>query len=128
MKRLLHCVSPCVAVLLVSLVVVQPVLAGLLCAVPAGTCPMAITDMGPGCGLGSRMASDASPRIDYVHRVSRSLASVALPASTKVFAPSIVNFPVDNLPEARVSRFLVGQIPAETSSPPIYIRNRVFRI
>jgi len=122
MKRLFHPV----AVLLVGLVAMQPALAGLLCAAPAAPCPMAITDMGPSCGLASQ-SSDGSSRL-AVHPVSRTQASVALPATTKASAPATATTPFEALPEPRPSLSAAGRAPAEASSPPIYIRNRVFRI
>ncbi len=123
MRRLFQCV----AVVVIGLVAAQPALAGLLCAAPAATCPMAISDMGPSCGLAS-LPADASPRTGYVHPIARSMASVALPATQKAAAPATPNTPFEALPEPRPSLLTIGQAPAAASSPPIYIRNRVFRI
>ena len=115
-----------VAVMLVGLVAAQPTLAGLLCAAPAAPCPMAITDMAPSCGAASQLTVGA-PRL-IVHTLSRSMASVALPATQKTAAPAAPNVPIEVLPEPRPSLLAIGETPAAASSPPIYIRNRVFRI
>jgi hypothetical protein len=124
MKRLFQLV----AVLLVGLVAAQPALAGILCAAPAAPCPMAITDMGPSCGLASAVEAGASHRTGRIQAIPRSMASVALPVTTKTIAPVAVQGPIDALPEPRPVLLAPGQAPTEASSPPIYIRNRVFRI
>src|ERR1700692_3613787 len=102
MKRLFQPV----AVLLVGLVAAQPALAGVLCAAPAAPCPMAITDMGASCGLASHANAGASP------------------PATKPRPPPPPDTPFDALPEPCPSLLAIGQAPGETSSPPIYIRNR----
>ena len=117
-----------VAVLLVGLVAAQPALAGALCAAPVTPCPMAFTDTGPSCGLVSGVAGGASQRTGIVHAILRSMASVALPAASKAAAPATPDAPFEASPEPRPSLLAIGQVPGETSSPPIYIRNRVFRI
>jgi hypothetical protein len=124
MKRLFQPV----AVLLVSLVAAQPALAGILCAAPAAPCPMAITDMGPSCGLASQVAAGASQQTGRIQAIPRSMASVALPAASKATAPAALDSPFEALPAPRPSLLAIGQAPGESSSPPIYIRNRVFRI
>ena len=124
MKRLFHPV----AVLLVGLVAAQPAFAGFLCTAPAAPCPMAITDMGPSCGIAVQTAAGASQRTGRIHAIPRSMASVALPASSKAAAPAIADVRIEALPEPRPALFARGRATAEASSPPIYIRNRVFRI
>jgi hypothetical protein len=117
-----------VAVLLVGLVAAQPALAAALCAAPVAPCPMAFTDTGPSCGLAVAVEAGSSHRTGIVYSILRSMASVALPATTKTVAPAALQGPIEALPEPRPSLLAIGQAPAETSSPPIYIRNRVFRI
>ncbi len=117
-----------VAVVILGIVAVQPALAGLLCHVPASPCPVAITDMGPSCGMVSQAASVRSPFTSSVRAIFRSSASVALPATQKAPTHAIPAASFEAIPEPHPALFTVGRGPAEASSPPIYIRNRVFRI
>jgi len=123
MKRLLQPI----ALLLIGLVAMQPGLAGLLCAAPAAPCPMAISDIGPSCG-GLVHAESRGATTAKVHGVPRSIASAALPATRKVLALAAPDASVETLPELPAVKLASAAAPAQAKSPPIYLRNRVFRI
>jgi hypothetical protein len=124
MKRLLQPV----AVALMGLVAIQPAAAGFFCGAPAAPCPLAITDMGPHCGALSKADLEGSRQTAQVRAIPRTMASVALPATRKALAVAVVDAPVEALPVPAAAAFVDAQTDARAKSPPIYIRNRVFRI
>jgi len=117
-----------VAVAIIGVVAMQPGLAGLLCAAPTAPCPMVISDMGPNCGGVSKADLDGSRPAVSVHAIPRSMASVALPATRKAVGFAVPNAPVEALPATPSASFVRAPAPARAESPPIYLRNRVFRI
>ena len=124
MKRLFQFM----AIAMAGLVAAQPALAGLLCAAPVSACPVAMTDMGPGCPMAGRMAADNCPLTAYLRAMPQSLASVASPARPKVESPAGAQSSTFVLPTVVGSRLASGAAAAEASSPPLYLLNRVFRI
>jgi hypothetical protein len=123
MKRLLHSV----AALMIGLVGLQPAV-GLLCRAPAAPCPLAFSDVGPHCGAVSKADLDGSGQAAQVRPVGRSMASVALPANRKLLEFAVADAPAVPLPVRAALRFDRASASDRAESPPIYLRNRVFRI
>ena len=128
MKRFIPTALRPVAVAILGLVAMQPALAGLFCSAPAAPCPMAITDVGPHCGGVSPSDVDGSRPATRVHAVPRTMASVALPATRKVLALAAAEEPVEALPAPQPISTLRDRWEPTAESPPIYLRNCVFRI
>jgi len=124
MKRL---IQP-VAAVIIGVVAMQPGLAGLVCAAPAAPCPMVISDMGPNCGAVSKADLNGSRPVTQVRAIPRSIASVALPATRKALALVTPPAQAETLPLPAAVALVDSQTAAQANSPPIYIRNRVFRI
>jgi hypothetical protein len=128
MKRLLQIVLRPVAVAVIGLVAMQPALACLMCRVPAAPCPMTITDVSPHCGAVSKADLDGSRHATSVRATSQSMASVAAPATRKTLVLAVADAPESAMPARAALTFVGGLTPARAESPPIYLRNRVFRI
>ena len=127
MKRLSQIVLRPVAVLVICLVAMQPAV-GLLCHAPATPCPLAFSDVGPHCGAMSKADLDGSRSIPQVRPVARSNASAALPATRKLLEFAVTDAPVMAAPVRAALRFDRASGSDRAESPPIYLRNRVFRI
>jgi hypothetical protein len=127
-RQIQHRLLQHVAVALIGLIAMQPAIAGRLCAAPAAPCPLAITDTGPSCGMLSGHDIDAPRLIRFVRAIPRSNAAVALPASRKALALVTPDAPFEALPFEAAVVVVDARPAAQANSPPIYIRNRVFRI
>jgi hypothetical protein len=124
MKRILQPI----AVVIIALVAMQPAVVGLLCRAPLAPCPLAFTDSTPHCGALSKADLDGSRPTTRVHSTRRSMASVALPATRKAPALAAPDGASEALPAASILFFVPAAIANRSESPPIYLRNRVFRI
>lgn len=123
MKRLLHSV----AALMIGLVGLQSAV-GLLCRAPAAPCPLAFSDVGPHCGAVNKADLDGSRQPAQARPVARSMASVALPANRKLLELAAADVPAVPLPVRAALLFDRASASDRAESPPIYLRNRVFRI
>ncbi|KAA6461821.1 hypothetical protein DYQ86_09210 [Acidobacteria bacterium AB60] len=125
MKRLFHLVG-CV---IIGLLAVQPALAAIVCGAPTAPCPMAITDMGPACAA-AQLADLSGPRsaAQLCAMPRATTASVALPAARRGLALVVVNWPAQVRVRPALLAIAFRQAESRDESPPIYLRNRVFRI
>lgn len=123
MKRLLQTV----AVLVASVLAVQPALAALACSAES-RCPMAMSEMGPDCPMAHSLeAANCSPDCCDHSTLGASQSWVTLSRPK--------NHAVDPAPAAGIVVFSTPAVgrgilpdPATQSSPPRYILHQVFRI
>jgi hypothetical protein len=112
---------------MIGLVAMQSAV-GLLCHAPVAPCPLAFSDAGPHCGAVSKAELDGSQSISQIRPVARSMASVALPAKRKALTLAVADGPAATLPIRAALCFIPASASVRAESPPIYLRNRVFRI
>jgi hypothetical protein len=118
------------AMLMVELLAVQPALAAATCAtggVARAACPMGMSEMGAECPMMQGVAAECTQDCCN-HSVPKAMVLPAAPAKPNLLAAGAAVSPVFQVEPAAISQSSWQPAVAASSSPPLHLLNRVFRI